>query len=153
MLVACASQPKQDRGKWVLLETTEAGHRVIVLAIEQIPKLQVRAAFPWETKIRWQYTIDDAGMPSDEVLKSMYTLEDDLDRVVVSNQQAVLAMTRTGNGSREWTYYAKSREVVEREIKDIVKSSPASTIRVTLAEDSQWTSLTDVLSKVVERDK
>lgn len=148
LLVACA--PKSERSHWLILETTEAGRPVIVSARKDLPSPEVRRQFPWATTIEWFYPVGERGMPSDELLKSMYAFEDRLETQVVMQQLSMLALTRTGNGLREWTYYAKEKGVAENQITSLAKASPAHTIRVKVHEEPTWSSLQDVLSNVRE---
>ena len=148
LLVACASKP--ERGHWLILETTEAGRPVILSARQDMPSPDVRRQFPWATTIEWYYPVVERGMPSDELLKSMYAFEDQLETQVVMQQLSMLALTRTGNGIREWTYYAKERGVAENQIANLAKASPAQTIRVKVREEPDWSSLQDVLSNIRE---
>jgi hypothetical protein len=78
----------------------------------------------------------------------MYTLEEELERQVISKHLSVHAITRTGHGVREWTYYAKNREVAENPIANVVKASPAVAIKVAVRQEPEWTSLHEVLSNM-----
>ena len=113
-----------------------------------MPEASVRREFPWAAVIEWRYQITEHGMPPSELLKSMYALEDQMERQIEGTKLALLAMTRTGNGLRRWTYYVSSRKVAENEMAALVKASEAETVRLSVVEEPDWTALRDVLSRV-----
>ena len=92
-------------------------------------------------------------MPADSLLDEMYKLESEVERVAVSKNLCRLAITRTGNGLREWIYYAKERKVGEEEIANIVKAGFPSTVRVNVRKEPEWKTLRDVLANVQDRPK
>jgi hypothetical protein len=145
---AAISQSEQ----WQILETAESGRPVIVSVPKQLPNSTTREDFPWVTSIEWRYPIRERGMPADALLDEMYKLESELERGVASKNLCRLVITRTGNGLREWTYYAKDRKVAEVDIANIVKSFP-DTVRISVRREPEWTTLREVLSNIQDRPK
>jgi len=140
----CISQSEQ----WQVLETVEAGRPVIVSVPKVLPNSATREDFPWVTSIEWPYPNRDRGMPADSLLDEMYKLESEVERVAVSKNLCRLAITRTGNGLREWTYYAKDRKVAEEQIANLVKAGFPETVRVSVRKEPEWKTLRDVLANV-----
>ena len=139
--------------EWQIVETVESGRPVIVSVPKRLPNSATREDFPWVTTIEWPYPVRDRGMPSDPLLDEMYKLENEVERVAVSRNLCRLAITRTGNGLREWTYYAKDRKVAEVDITNIVKASFPDTVRVSVRKEPEWTTLRDVLANVQDPPK
>lgn len=147
LMAGCAMQRDTNQGHWMILETTEGERPITVSARQDFPDATMRA-FPWVTTIEWHYPIRDRGMPSEDTLKGMRALEDELKREVLSKGLSVHALTRTGNGLRKWTYYVTDRKVAENQFAQAAKASSAETIRVTVLEEPEWTSLRDVFNNV-----
>ena len=143
---------RADTGQWLILETSEAARPVVVSARHQIPDDAVRAAFPWMTRIEWRYPVLERGMPPPDLLRGMYALEEELERQVEAKDLSMLALVRTGNGLRTWTYYAKDREVAELQIGGIVKARSAASITL-VRQEPEWASLREVLSNVRDAQK
>lgn len=138
--------------QWQVLETVEAGRPVIVSVPKQLPNSATREDYPWVARIEWSYPVRERGMPPDALLDEMYKLENEVERSVVSKNLCRLAMTRTGNGLREWTYYAKDRRVVEEQIAKIIEAGfPA--VRISVRKEAEWTTLRDVLANVQDAPK
>jgi hypothetical protein len=150
LVVGCVSQRRD--GSWLILETTEAGRPVIVSARKEVPGPDIRRQFPWATTIEWYYPAVGRGMPSDELLKNMYAFEREIESRVVATQLSMHALTRTGNGLREWTYYVIDRRVAEDQMAELAKASPAETISVKVHQEPDWTALQNVLSNIRETE-
>jgi hypothetical protein len=119
---------------------------------KHLPNSTTREDLPWVTTIEWRYPIRERGMPADALLDEMYKLESEVERGVASKNLCRLVITRTGNGLREWTYYAKDRKVAEVDIANIVKSFP-DTVRISVRREPEWTTLREVLSNIQDRPK
>ena len=148
-----ASAVSAQSEQWLVLETVEGGRPVIVSAPKQFPNAATRESYPWVTSIDWPYPVRDRGMPGDALLDQMLKFEEEVERAVMATGRGRLAMTRTGNGLREWTYYVKERSVAEVEIASVVKASAPATVTFSVRKEAEWTSLRDVLSNVQEERK
>jgi hypothetical protein len=147
-MIGCATQRTANEEQWLILETTEGEHPVIVSARQNLPDATTRAAFRWVATIEWRYPISGRGMPSDETLRSMRALEDQLKREVLFKGLSMHALTWTGNGLRKWMYYVTDRKVADEQFAQAAKASPAENIRVSVLEEPEWTSLQNVLANV-----
>jgi hypothetical protein len=144
LLAAC--KPVAEPGSWVVIDSAESARPVVVTARPGLPPADLRAEFRWVTSVKWYYPVTDKGMPSVQQLKTMLELEDEIESHVVARQLSMLALTRTGNGLREWVYYAKERRVGEDEIAGLARAS-GENIQVMVREEPEWTSLRNVLSR------
>jgi len=153
ILLGFAGHALSQSEQWQILETAEAGRPVIVSVPKLLPNSATREDFPWVTTIEWPYPNRDRGMPADSLLDEMYKLESEVERVAVSKNLCRLAITRTGNGLREWTYYAKDRKVGEQDIANLVKAGFPDTVRVNVRREPEWTTLRDVLANVQDAPK
>ena len=150
-LLASAAFAQSEQ--WLVLETVEGGRPVIVSAPRQFPNGPTRETYPWVTSIDWPYALRDRGMPGDALLDQMLRLEEEVERVVMSKGLGRLAITRTGNGLREWTYYVKERSVAEVEIASVLKASAPAAVTFSVRKEAEWTTLREILSNVQEERK
>src|SRR5581483_1322523 len=130
VLLSHAGPSFSQSEQWQVLETAEAGRPVIVSVPKQLPNSATRQDFPWLASIEWPYAVAGRGMPSDALLDEMYRLESEVERGVASRNLCRLVITRTGNGLREWTYYARDRNIAEVDIAEIVKANSPASVRL-----------------------
>jgi len=109
-----------------------------------------RAAYPHRIVITWDYEAQN-GMPDHAELESMYRLEDLLKPVAEDSGLAVLTMVSTGEGLREWTYYARSEEAFFKALNAVLASEARFPIEIHAAEDLPWKTYQDFRSGVYEK--
>jgi len=67
-------------------------------------------------------------------------------RALVDSRLCLLAMTRTGNGLRRWTYYISQQRVALTRLNTAVDSRPSVRLLLDVREEADWASLRTVLS-------
>ena len=87
--------------------------------------------------VTWLYTSEN-GMPSPAERKRMDALEDLLAPAVEATGVATLALVSTGEGLREWTYYAKSEQAFLGKVNQALQRHPKFPIDIHVAEDKAW---------------
>lgn len=68
----------------------------------------------------------------------MNLLEDMLEPMIENGHFATLALVSTGEGLREWTYYAKSGDDFMDRLNIALRAKPAFPIEVHVASDPTW---------------
>lgn len=68
----------------------------------------------------------------------MDELEDLLSPAVETTGVATLALVSTGEGLREWTYYAKSENVFLGKVNQALQHHPQFPIDIHVAQDKAW---------------
>lgn len=68
----------------------------------------------------------------------MNQLEDMLESVLKEDEFATLALVSTGEGLREWTYYAKSETELMARLNYALAGIPAFPIEIHIAYDPNW---------------
>ena len=93
--------------RWSIATGEDNGKVVIFRIRTQAPAFATKAAFPHLLAVTWQFeSPNDQGMPSSEDAERMSELEDLLKAGLEDVRQAFLTVIVTGNGVREWQWYA-----------------------------------------------
>ncbi|TDP82290.1 uncharacterized protein DUF695 [Aquabacterium commune] len=96
-----------------------------------------KAQQPIRVIVTWQYTSEN-GMPTPAERQRMDALEDLLAPAVEATGVATLALVSTGEGLREWTYYAKSEQVFLGKVNQALQRHPKFPIDIHVAQDKAW---------------
>ena len=74
----------------------------------------------------------------------MNEMEDALEAGVESRGYCVQAVTRTGNGTREWSYYIRDRDEFTGALNRALSGKPRLPIQISFYEDPSWEELVNV---------
>ena len=96
-----------------------------------------RASQPVRVIILWKYQ-SNSGQPIAEDHQRMNQLEDGLESVLDQDGFATLALVSTGEGLREWTYYAKSEDEFMARLNYALAGMVAFPIEIHAALDPSW---------------
>jgi len=96
---------------WATAISTNAHNRrkIIFRYAKELSASFDQASQPVRIIIVWKYQSED-GQPAAEVYRPMNLLEDALESALDQDRFATLALVSTGEGLREWTYYARSED-------------------------------------------
>lgn len=133
-----------SEANWSVAEGERNGLPLIVRFIAEMPSQETRQAYGWLTVISWSYVPGDSGMPSPEDNKRMYELEDALEASLESKGYCIQVISRTGDGSREWSYYTRDREEFIEALNDALAAKPRLPIEISFYEDPSWSELQDL---------
>ena len=151
---AIAASPAPDavasgstKETWAIATAKGEGGTIVYRFIDTLgPKAGERVAQPDRITLTWRYDADaNNGMPTDDDKAGMDQLEDLLEPAVEIAGFSNLALVRTGDGVREWTYYARSgHEFLER-MKAVLPGHPqfAGKVLVEVAADPGWSAYED----------
>jgi hypothetical protein len=78
-------------------------------------------------------------MPSTAERESMDKMEDLLAPLVEQDAVSTLVLVSTGEGLREWVYYARSKDEFMARMNEALRRLPRFPIRVDLWKDAEWT--------------
>jgi hypothetical protein len=92
---------------------------------------------PTRINIVWKYQ-SESGQPVSGDHQRMNQLEDLLESVLKEDGFASLALVSTGEGLREWTYYAKSESEFIAHLNYAVAGLPGLPIEIHVGCDPNW---------------
>jgi hypothetical protein len=87
--------------------------------------------------IVWRYE-PKTGLPTAEHHAEMNSFEHLLGPITETEHFAILVLVSTGEGLREWTYYAKSSDEFVDRLNVALRAGPAFPVEIHVASDPTW---------------
>lgn len=137
------SSMKPDDFTWCMLQYEEGGCPVIVRALQQMPAAELCDAHPIQTIVSWDYAPEPNGMPQEAELLRMNEFEELL--IAGVTHVAVLALCRTGNGLRDWWFYAVDAASFMQALNLALAGYPRFPISVSTCEDAAWDAIDELI--------
>lgn len=114
------------------------GFPVIYKYVDEPPRDETRARYPWLTVIAWQYdAAGNNGMPDAALAERMVELERSLERLI-DDGLSIHAYSRTGKELKELVYYIRDRDEYIDALNDTLSGSPQYPISINFYEDESW---------------
>jgi hypothetical protein len=89
--------------------------------------------------VSWQYEPPNAqGMPSQEVVERMAQLEDLLMPAFEGAREAFLTVIVTGNGVREWQWYARNPDKAMQLVNETLGDLEPFPVQFSFQDDPEW---------------
>jgi Family of unknown function (DUF695) len=132
-----ASTP--DKQIWATATSTNAhnGSVIIFRYIQDFGPTFDWGAQPTHIIIVWKYQ-SEMGQPSADDYEQMNLLENALESVLEQDNFAILSIVATGEGLREWTYYAKSEDEFMVRLNRALAGMPIFPIEIHISHDPKW---------------
>ena len=99
--------------------------------------------------VAWSYD-SETGMPATEERQRMDAMEDALALTVEKDGFASLVLVSTGEGLREWTYYARSKDEFMSRLNLGLANHPRFPIDIHISADPKWAMYDEFRRNVVE---
>ena len=137
---------KSAEASGVIGKTTENGLPVIWSFVNELPSDTERESLSWLIVIAWLYDGSDRnGMPSEHVNQGMLKLEDALEEMEVPGKH-VSVYRRTGNGLKEFAFYARSTHEFMHSLNASLASHSRYPIEIKFYEDKEWSDFRRLLA-------
>jgi hypothetical protein len=122
------------------IATAQDGDKPLILRIRnQAPSFAQKLTFPHLMAVSWQYdSPNDMGMPSADVTEGMGQFEDLVDTALENAHQAFLSLIITGNGFRQWHWYARDPQATMDLVNKALAECDLLPIEITFQEDPEW---------------
>jgi hypothetical protein len=115
------------------------GKPLILRIRNKPPSFARKEAFPHLLAVCWQYeSPNEQGMPSEDVVARMSQLEDLLEEALEGARQAFLTVIVTGNGVREWQWYARNPDEVMKLVNDTLGELEPFPVEFSFQDDPEW---------------
>ena len=141
------NQPAKEEKEIGVIGRTYADGLPIVWRFEnRRPMDEKRKQLPWLTVISWEYDgSTNNGMPPKEINERMITLEDALEDTVQAEGFCEHAVSKTGNGLKEFIFYIQDRDAFTEKLNEALEGHPRYPIAITFYDDPEWKELNDTL--------
>lgn len=137
----------QSARVWSLAESRNesTGQAIIFRYVDEFAPDFSRSSLPVRVFLVWRYE-SDSGMPASDERQRMDLMEDALEPVVEASGVAILAIVLTGDGVREWTYYARSEHEFLARLNQALSGQAAFPIEIHVNDDPEWSAYDDFRS-------
>jgi len=124
---------------WFMATGEDQGMLLIYRIREAASTYAPKAAFPKLLAVTWEFDPStNNGMPLPDALERMQQLEHLLEPVFSDARQAFLTVVVTGNGVREWQWYAKDPEAVMQLVNQTLGELDPFPVQFSFQDDPDW---------------
>lgn len=125
--------------QWSVATGEDNGKPLIIRIRNQPPAFATKSAFPHLLAVSWQFeSPNDQGMPSPEDAQRMTELEEWLEAGLEGVRQAFLTVIVTGNGVREWQWYARDPETIMELVNETLGHLEPFPVEFSFQDDPEW---------------
>jgi len=125
---------------WSVATAEDDGKPLILRIRNKPPSFASKKTFPYLLAVSWQYDpTNESRMPPDEVADRMGQLEDLLEEAFDGACQAFLSVIATGNGVREWQWYARDPGDVMTMVNQTLGELEPFPVEFSFQYDPDWT--------------
>jgi hypothetical protein len=137
---------------WRMATGEDDGKPLVIRIRERPPSFVRKKAFAYMLALCWKYTSRNRrGMPSPKTLERMEQLEDLLMPAFEGARQAFLTVVVTGNGVREWQWYARTPEDTMLLVNETLGPLEPFPVAFNFQADPDWDAYTRFLDIVNEQ--
>jgi len=113
------------------------GRAMILRYVDELAADFSKSSLPVRVVVVWNYE-SDTGMPATDERQRMDLMEDALEPVIEASGIAILAIVVTGEGGREWTYFARSEREFLAGLNQVLSGQPPFPIEIHVNDDPEW---------------
>ncbi len=119
-------------------ESAESGNLVMGTVRKDVEKFRSNNRFKYRIDVKWDYTPDTHGMPSEAVSEQMEEVTNALNEAFTKDPVAVLTGIYTGEGARDLVFYTLSLHIFQRKFNEILADYPTLPLSFEAEEDAEW---------------
>jgi hypothetical protein len=125
---------------WSVATGEDDGKPLIFRIRNQPPSFaSKKKVFPHLLAVTWQFeSLDGSGMPSEEAVARMAQLEDLLMEAFENARQGFLTVIVTGNGVREWQWYARNPDDAMKLVNETLGEMEPFPVEFSFQSDPKW---------------
>ncbi len=132
-------QQVEEKDPWLVAETDEDGVQMVYRVRQNIPAHVERSDFPHLVCVVWEFEpAVDNGMPGAEVAEQQALFEDALDGFIEKGGTSEHMVVVTGNGRKEWLWYAKDPDEWIEGFSEALADLPPFPVEIQGYEGENW---------------
>jgi hypothetical protein len=125
--------------RWSVATAEDDGKPLIFRIRNQAPSFATKANFPHLLTVSWQYeSPNDQGMPAPAQAQRMAELEHLLEAGLDGAREAFLTVVVTGNGVREWQWYARDPDKIMELVNQTLGHLEPFPVEFSFQDDPAW---------------
>jgi len=130
-------EPELKNWVMVTIENPDIGSVVIRVRTSR-PDMPDIGKYNTCVEIKWDYSLQSAGMPNEAVTRRYKAFEDRVDELFWYNNLAFNVKIITGLGERLWIVYTKSYDEFMKVFNEKLADSPAFPLKISYCGDPTW---------------
>lgn len=134
-----ATETDNGGGEWLTSPAqADDGQLVMVSGREDVQRFRSNPRFNVRVTLNWKYGPQAGGMPDEATAETMAQVQQLLTDEFRRDPVAVLTGIYTGDGLRQWVFYAASIHIFGRKLNELLASLPLYPITVEAEQDPGW---------------
>lgn len=131
------NEPFELHGEWWTVPTTaDDGQIVIVTGRDDVARWRDNPRYKIRITVTWPY--EGNGMPADDIAQQMQHVTEALDAAFYKDPIAVMTGIYTGDGQRDWVFYAASTHIFGRKLNEALAALPLMPLQISAENDPDW---------------
>lgn len=123
---------------WTAPATSQDGRLIMVTGRRDMQPAIDMGVFVYRVEVTWKYDPDPSGMPGNDTARLMEQVTEAFKNELRKDPTAILTGIYTGDGERNWVFYARSLHIFQRKVNQVLE--PFETLPLTFyaEEDPLW---------------
>lgn len=144
---------QQEQDPWLVGESDNEGMLEVYRVRENIPAHVTIADYPNMICVVWEYENQlGNGMPSNEIAEQQVTFEEALDDFIETGGANEHMVVVTGNGRKEWIWYAKNPDHWIEEFSQALDGLPQFPVEIQGYDAEGWRAYNDLKEAMSDSD-
>jgi len=123
---------------WTSPAEADNGVLVMVTGRRDMDPVIATGKYNYRIEITWKYEAEQNGMPDVATSTLMEEVQDALQADFMKDPVAVLTGIYTGNGERNWVFYAMSVKIFERKLNEDLARFELLPLTLYVENDPEW---------------
>ena len=123
---------------WTSPAEADNGALVMVTGRRDMEPVIATGKYNYRIEITWKYEAEQNGMPDVATSTLMEEVQDALQADFMKDPVAVLTGIYTGNGERNWVFYAMSVKIFERKLNEDLARFEVLPLTLYVENDPEW---------------
>ena len=144
------SQLDRELANWRIINAVNAGDASGAVFRLRIKRPAIASSLPFAITVRWSYSTD-SRFPSREVRSQQDEFEHAIDELSWLNGFSELVRVATGNGVKEWLFYARDVSEFGEHFNRLLEGHPEYPVTIHAEDDPGWHIWADFVESVRAR--
>lgn len=139
---------------WTAPAESDDGRLIMVTGRRDVEKFRSNPRYSIRIEVTWNYgdSSSPSGMPDRETSELMEQAQEALQAVLKKDPIAILTGIFTGDGRRDWVFYATSTHIFGRKLNEALAPLPQLPLEVYCENDPSWSAYDEMCEAEIHID-
>ena len=123
---------------WTAPAEADNGNLIMVTGRRDMDGVKATGKYVYRVELTWRYEGDKQGMPDLATSRLMEKVTDSMQETFSADPVAVNTGIYTGDGIRNWVFYARSLHLFEKKLNESLAAFDKLPLEIEAFEDSDW---------------